>query len=405
MGLLDEFDTHETVPDAETGGSSTAVSSYGGDPADIDAPRVPVSTPLRSSMRSSSFNFTSPSGVTSPSIFSSSSNPLKRSAFPSLEDPERTRKKLKEHAEEVSDSAELSPEDRKELIDVSQMTMHEAMISLYARVIVITNRFNAQQEERFVLLITGKDFKSKLQLHINACLLAPDITGYLSGPTEAIMALIQQDPSLFGVPKELLEYSDLLARLRKQVVDNLATARGSIRLKIAASLEVKDGNQVPMNDLAKLLSSGIIGIELLPKHWARFAYLRYQMIKFNEHLQHWQKMDMKEESSAVTDLSLSDSASAETNASSTTPKAVKDRYQPSRYWNWIDDHLTDLRTEALAKGKTHHGQQTVLGSYFQKALMQDLKLYTGPDKKPPKTPPENKPLLHWQQKVTAAMVF
>ncbi|KAJ8073265.1 hypothetical protein PM082_020137 [Marasmius tenuissimus] len=403
MGVMDDFTDQDTVPAAEAGGS-TSEKSPSVEPFEL--PPIPVSTPLRTCIRPNAPGSVG-GGFISPLVFTRSSNPLKRSSS-SLEDPQQTRKKLKEYAEKVSDVAELNAEDRQEISELSQLTLHEAVISLHVKVAVLNKRYDAQHENYCLTLITGRDFKNKLQIYVNACLLAPDLSAYLSGPVEAIMSLIQREPDLFGVPKELLEYSHLLTKLRKQVVDDLSTARGNIRNRILASLEEKDGQRPqPMNELAKALATGITGMEIQTSHWARFSFLRCCQVKFAEHLQKIKKA----ESSAASDtgLSLSDNAStttsaAETNASSTAPRAVKDRYQPSKFWNWVDDHLVDIRLEAFQKAKNQKGQEALLGQFFQRLLAADLKQYTGPGQKSVKPPPD-KAVLHWQQKFTVAMVF
>ncbi|KAL0568971.1 hypothetical protein V5O48_013000 [Marasmius crinis-equi] len=415
MGLLDTFTTLGTAPSVVGGVASTSgKSSSQKDAADEDyIPPVPVVTPMRRSMHLGALEPASAGGIT-PLLFSMTSNRSKRSAFSTFgEDSEQARKKLKEHVEKVSDFPEFDAEDRQEIIDVAELSLHETVLSLYVKMMLLTKRFNAQQEKELLAFITGKDFKAKLRIHITACLLAPDISGYLGGTVEAIMSLIQSNPDLFGVPRELLQYHPhLLPQLRKQVVEDLSASRGAIRTKIIASLEEKDGSKgLPMNELAKNLASGIVTMEVQTKHWARFSFLRSCQVKFAAHLEQNKLADSSASSESDFNESLSDIASTTPSAaatgadnSSTVPKAVKSRYSPNKYWNYVDDHLADLRDEAAKLGKNKQGQEAILGRFFQEALAADLKKYKAPNNKAIKPPPV-KPILNWQQKFTDAMVF
>ncbi|KAK1221233.1 hypothetical protein PQX77_015967, partial [Marasmius sp. AFHP31] len=154
------------------------------------------------------------------------------------DDTPRMAKRIKAHTEQVCKDAKLNTPVRQAVERFSQLSEHERHISLFAGLQGVQFRMDQQVKQESELTETrrkdkllGSTFKTKLYGQIMTCLLSPNISCYLNGVTEAVMALIAKEPVLFNVTKKVLEDQGHYATLRSIVVGHLTQVRSAIKVK------------------------------------------------------------------------------------------------------------------------------------------------------------------------------
>ncbi|KAL0056700.1 hypothetical protein AAF712_016694 [Marasmius tenuissimus] len=215
------------------------------------------------------------------------------------------------------------------------------------------------EKARFALMMLESGFRNHIFNRVWACLLSPDISGYILRVTEPIMALIAREPHLFDMPEGFLEYQ--FEPLHTLVIDCLSQHRGTIQSRIAASLEVQKpkkrggdgGGQQIIQELCKSLATRVQGMEIKGGHLACVAFLQVCLVKFRKLLQ-----SPSQGTSSVSDTSNlatevgSDAGSSESGARS---------YRGKEFWVFVDKQLMEAREDAKRAGLTLKAQQDKLG--------------------------------------------
>ncbi|KAG1836046.1 hypothetical protein DFJ58DRAFT_735261 [Suillus subalutaceus] len=80
-------------------------------------------------------------------------------------------------------------------------------------------------------LLDSKDFKSRIQSRLTACMLSPNITTYVTDAHTHIMDFVRKHHDVFKIPVAMLEDVELNAQLSKMVSDLLSSIRGNIKAK------------------------------------------------------------------------------------------------------------------------------------------------------------------------------
>ncbi|KAL0572951.1 hypothetical protein V5O48_009006, partial [Marasmius crinis-equi] len=166
---------------------------------------------------------------------------------------------------------------------------------------------------------------------------------------------------------------------------------------LAASFKPKKigkGNAplVPVNISLLCGSLTKAGIEIKGKLWARIAFLRFLLRKFNRgHGKAPNGSSLPAEELGTPDASSSSKSSS-----------VIISYQFHQFWDFVDAELVKTRQRALKEGKSLIGQQQKLAQFFQIILAQDLRDFPSTfAQEPDRTPVQ----LPWQQRFAKAMAW
>jgi hypothetical protein len=142
-----------------------------------------------------------------------------------------------------------------------------------------------------VLLLTID--QKKLSDKLRVCLLAPNLSAYVTGLAEKVLVrapsahrltlmllqeVMQAVPALFDLPEGVWQDHSAAAYLASKTKKWLTIVRGSLKGKLINSLSTsvsggarKNPNSLSLNDLAKSMSGP--GIEITTDHWARISWL------------------------------------------------------------------------------------------------------------------------------------
>ncbi|KAG1874859.1 hypothetical protein F4604DRAFT_1924990 [Suillus subluteus] len=122
-------------------------------------------------------------------------------------------KKLKLYTDQVAEKTGCPQDVLHEFVDAG--SVFHMLIDLKANSFVRINELEKAALVDLKELIDSKDFKSALQSRLTACLLSPNLTGYVDNTHTNIMEFIKNHREVFKIPAVLINDVELLAQLSK----------------------------------------------------------------------------------------------------------------------------------------------------------------------------------------------
>ncbi|KAG2097251.1 uncharacterized protein F5147DRAFT_656388 [Suillus discolor] len=147
----------------------------------------------------------------------------------------------------------------------------EMFLNLMATLLAMQRAAKRSASQDF---IASDDFKGIMKDRLRACLLSPNLTGYVLELADNVIAYAKKHPTTFKIPDGTFEDSEMSDVVTTFIEENLTAQRGSMKQKINHSLKTKANISV----LAKSLAS--MGHEVTVAHWAHFAFLRSTFVSF-----------------------------------------------------------------------------------------------------------------------------
>ncbi|KAH7919606.1 hypothetical protein BV22DRAFT_1133717 [Leucogyrophana mollusca] len=148
---------------------------------------------------------------------------------PTVLTPQRT-KRLKEYARKKARETGVDDESLCQFIDSGGI--YHMLVDLKANLL----KKNVEEENTGLAdlkeLLDSKDFKAGLQSRLQACLLSPNITAYVTDTHIHVMEFIKKNIEVFKIPRGLLEDPELSKQLSRMVTDMLSSLRGNIKQRV-----------------------------------------------------------------------------------------------------------------------------------------------------------------------------
>lgn len=109
---------------------------------------------------------------------------------------------------------------------------------------------------------------------LHACLLSPNLTGYVLDLVDNVIAYAKKHPTTFKIPNGTFQDPEMSDMVTTFIKENLTAQQGNMKQKISHSVKSKTNISV----LAKSLAT--TAHEVTVAHWARFAFLCSSLVSF-----------------------------------------------------------------------------------------------------------------------------
>ncbi|KAI0819955.1 hypothetical protein BC628DRAFT_1504379 [Trametes gibbosa] len=292
------------------------------------------------------------------------------------------------------------------------------LVELMARMMEMQK---ANMRDSLFKYVETEDFQHNLQGALTTCLLSPNLIGYVQGIIPVIVAFMRDDPVSMRINPAILEFPDVFDKVTGLVPKLLSRVRGSIKEKLLLSLgpiavrkvlsaigaRSNKANRARILNIAELTASLVpknLPLELRASHWARIAFLRHALVKFNKQLVDGTITISLEPEGDDPDNNTDgnnggDGGSAPPGRTLPPPTAVgisdsspvipllqrpppdplevEREYGVREFWIYVDAQLTALRTEIGEHHKTRVEQQAAWSMYLTSKVQDDLLLFTG----------------------------
>ncbi|KAK1220773.1 hypothetical protein PQX77_001657 [Marasmius sp. AFHP31] len=255
------------------------------------------------------------------------------------------------------------------------------MIAIFATLMDIERRLTLQEDDKrheWALTLMESGFHTSLSNHVSSCFMAPDITTYVHKVPEVVMKLLNQHPSLFGVPKGMLHIQFYYVKLQKLVTTSCSQVRASMKNKLVSSMGKKRKGILTIVELCQNLAATSPGMEIKGDHMARAAFLRKCLVNFRDLTQpsenECEEPSAPESTSDAATEVGSDTGSVTPSTAPSTAASAKS-YKTSDFWTYVDDRLTGIRKEIREKHKGALAQKKATIAFFQSVLADDLRTY------------------------------
>ncbi|KAG1801435.1 uncharacterized protein HD556DRAFT_1438463 [Suillus plorans] len=272
-------------------------------------------------------------------------------------DSEHERKQLKQFATDACKAHGLPDNALDDFLNVK--SVKEMFLNLMATLLTMQRAAKRSASQDF---IASDDFKGIMKDRLRACLLSPNLTGYVLELADNVIAYAKKHPMTFKIPDGTFEDSEMSDMVTTFIKENLTAQWGSVKQKINHSLKTKANISV----LAKSLAS--MGHEVTVAHWARFAFLRSTFVSFQTVVEQAKATSAAQDSAVAVvenrDSEVINSPEAPGPGPATSENeepdgvTVADMIEKARnwvsteYWEFVDLLLCDVRQEARAIGKT-----------------------------------------------------
>ncbi|KAG1769266.1 hypothetical protein EV702DRAFT_1202904 [Suillus placidus] len=236
----------------------------------------------------------------------------------------------------------------------------EMLLNIMGHLIALDKR-KARDDARE--LISSAEFKQSLTDRLRACLLSPNLSGYVTHLSQNLFEFVKKHPSVFKIPLAALQDLELMNKLDSMIKELLTQQRGSMKQKIVTSAD--RGSNI--HALCRSLSGNCT--EITSAHWSR----RSSLIQF--------RTVVAESAKSQEEVTLNSNhehvpADMEGDEADSSPSTITQcTWTFNQYWSYIDVLLGELRDDAKKNTSTTQAAEEFVKQFFTEVLQADLRKY------------------------------
>ncbi|KAJ8591250.1 hypothetical protein M405DRAFT_860713 [Rhizopogon salebrosus TDB-379] len=338
----------------------------------------------------------SPLVVRTPGPLRSATRAQVRRRVESSDSREAECKRLKTYATGICKTNGL-PEDSLEQFAASGEK--EMLISVMGRLLAMDKQ---KEKDEAMEYINSAEFKQSLTDRLRACLLSPNLSGYVKQLSQNLFEFAKKHPSVFKLPPSSLQDLELMNKLDGMIKDILTSQRGSMKQKLAGAIQ----KSLNIHVLCRSLSNNCTDITIA--HWSCVAFLRSSMSQFQTVVAESSKAqdDIPFDDNNEEQLDIADPEGDDADAAPT----IQSSWKFHQYWSFIDVLLQELREDALKNTTSPKDAEEYVRNFFSDVLMNNLRKYPRGDNTSSTTPSAMAPSLDsvtvdWQRTIHGKLIW
>ncbi|KAG1857246.1 hypothetical protein C8R48DRAFT_775685 [Suillus tomentosus] len=313
-------------------------------------------------------------------------------------DTEHERKQLKQFATDACKAHGLPDNTLDDFLNVK--SVKEMFLNLMATLLAMQRAAKRSASQDF---IASDDFKGIMKDRLHACLLSPNLTGYVLELADNVIAYAKKHPTTFKIPDGTFKDSKMLDMVTTFIKENLTTQWRSMKQKPQNQGEYICPREVSSINGSRSYSSTLGTLCLSGNTFV------IEQAKATSAAQDSAVAVMENRDSEVIDSpevpGPGPATSENEEPDGVTVADTKEKAQNwvlTKYWEFVDLLLRDVRQEARTIGKTLLECEKIVETCFTSCLQDDMKRYSSTHSL---IPTFNKVTVHWQKAIHTGLIW